>query len=441
MCKKFTFHLIKRKVFYYTSPLILFTFLSLLSFSQITQNERIKLFVDCSNSQCDMNYLKTKINFVDYVLDNKAADIHLLITQQENGGGGNQYQLIFFGQNRFSHSDTLHFNTKPNNTDFENRDLLVKYIQLGILPFLIKTKEIENINFNLTELKSDSAGKEQTSKDPWNYWIYRAGVNGNINSDANYKSFSYNGNISAGRITDKLKVSFNASLGKNRNTYTYTDATGINKIIVKNESYDFSQQLVKSISSHWSIGYDLGVSRSTFNNYKFREFIRPAIEYDVYPYKEVNNKLFTLKYGVDLTNNNYFDTTLYFKKHETLLGQELDASLTYNQKWGAVNLFSSYHSYLNNLNYYNLSLGGGVNVRISGGLSFNVFLFGNILRDQIYLPKGQATFQDILTRQRQLATNFSLFSFFGINYRFGSKLNNFVNPRFNGGGGSFFSSN
>lgn len=141
-----------------------------------------------------MNYLKTKINFVDYVLDNKAADIHLLITQQENGGGGSQYQLIFFGQNRFRQSDTLQFNTKPNNTSFEKRDLLVKYIQLGLLPFLSKTKAIENININLMEINSDSAGKEQATKDPWNYWIYRAGVNGNINSDANYKSFSYNGN-------------------------------------------------------------------------------------------------------------------------------------------------------------------------------------------------------------------------------------------------------
>lgn len=388
-----------------------------------------------------MNYLKTQINFVDYVLDNKASDIHLLITQQNNGGGGSQYQLIFFGQNRFHQVDTLHYNTKANNTDFENRDLLVKYIQLGLIPFLNKTKSIENISIILKEAAADSTSKVKSTKDPWNYWVYRVGVNGNINSDANYKSLNYNGNVSAGRITDQLKVSFNLSIGKNKNSYEYSDTSGTTMIIVKNENYEFSHQLAKSISQHWSIGYDLGLSRSTFNNYKIRSFLRPAIEYDVFPYKDVNNKLFTIRYGLDITNNQYFDTTLYFKKHETLQGQQLDASLTYNQKWGTVNLFSSYHSYLNNLKHYNLSLGGGMNVRISGGLSFNVFLFGNILRDQIYLPKGQASFQEILTRQRQLATNFSIFSFFGINYRFGSKLNNFVNPRFNGGGGNFFFSN
>ena len=427
------------KIYFALSPILLF---SSLTYSQINQDQKIKLFVDCSNSFCDMNYLKTQIKFVDYVLDHKAADIDLLITQQINGGGGTQFQLIFYGQNRFHQVDTLQFNVKPNSTDFEVRDFLVKYIQIGLLPFISKTRAIENISIQLKdESKPDSANQSAATKDPWNYWVYKIGTNGNINTDANYKSMNYNANLSASRVTDKSKLSFNISAGKNKNTYQYFDSTTTSKIVVKNENYEFSHQLVKSVSEHWSIGYDLGVSRSTFNNYSLRTFLRPAIEYNIYPYKDVNNKLFTIRYGVDIINNQYFDTTLYFKTHETLPGQQLDLSLTYNQKWGTVNLFSSYHSFLTNLKQYNLSTGGGVSVRVSGGLSFNVFVFGNYLRDQIYLPKGQATFQDILTRQRQLATNFTLFSFFGVSYRFGSKLNNFVNPRFNGGGGNFSFSN
>jgi hypothetical protein len=105
---------------------------------------------------------------------------------------------------------------------------------------------------------------------------------------------------------------------------------------------------------------------------------------------------------------------------------------------GTINVSGNYHNYLNNPSYYNVGLGGGVNIRITGGLSFNMFTFGSILRDQLYLPKGEATQQDILTRQRQISTNYNLYSYFGISYRFGSKLNNFVNPRFEGGGGNFF---
>ena len=71
-----------------------------------------------------------------------------------------------------------------------------------------------------------------------------------------------------------------------------------------------------------------------------------------------------------------------------------------------------------------------MNVRITGGLSIYVYSFGGLTRDQIYLPKGGATEQEILTRRRQIASGYDFYSGFGLNFRFGSKLNNFVNPRF-----------
>ncbi len=118
---------------------------SLFSYAQTQRNERLKLFVDCSNNYCDLDFIKTEINYIDFVLDFKASDVHLLVTQQDNGGGGSQYQLIFFGQHQFANrTDTLRFSTNPNDTQFEKRDKLGKYIQLGLLPFLSQTGEIEN---------------------------------------------------------------------------------------------------------------------------------------------------------------------------------------------------------------------------------------------------------------------------------------------------------
>src|SRR5687768_17801135 len=88
--------------------------------------QRLKVFIDCSNTWCDLNFIKTEINIVDFLLDNQAADLHILITEQETGGGGGQFQLIFFGQNKFKQmTDTLRFNTDPIATDFEERDLLI----------------------------------------------------------------------------------------------------------------------------------------------------------------------------------------------------------------------------------------------------------------------------------------------------------------------------
>jgi hypothetical protein len=70
------------------------------------------------------------------------------------------------------------------------------------------------------------------------------------------------------------------------------------------------------------------------------------------------------------------------------------------------------------------------NVRITGGLSFFVFAFGGLTRDQVFLVKGSATPEEVLARRRQLASGYNYFTSIGLNFRFGSKLNNIVNPRF-----------
>ena len=79
---------------------------------------------------------------------------------------------------------------------------------------------------------------------------------------------------------------------------------------------------------------------------------------------------------------------------------------------------------------YRIQLSGNGNVRLVRGLSLR--LFGSItrVRDQLFLPKGGASDQDVLLRIRQLETNFNYFVSFGLSYRFGSIFNNVVNPRF-----------
>lgn len=50
---------------------------------------------------------------------------------------------------------------------------------------------------------------------------------------------------------------------------------------------------------------------------------------------------------------------------------------------------------------------------------------------------NRATPSEILLRRRELLTSYSYFAYVSLSYRFGSTLNNVVNPRF-GGGGFFF---
>jgi hypothetical protein len=80
-------------------------------------------------------------------------------------------------------------------------------------------------------------------------------------------------------------------------------------------------------------------------------------------------------------------------------------------------------------------LNGNTNVRLFKGFEF--FVGGNYerIRDQIYLPKGEATDEEVLVRRRQLATGYRYFVEFGVSYSFGSIFNNIVNPTMSGNSG------
>src|SRR6187401_1736344 len=150
---------------------------------------RLKVFIDCSNTWCDQTFIKTEINIVDFLLDNQAADLHILITEQETGGGGSQYQLIFFGQNKFKQmTDTLRFNTDANATDFEERDLLIKYLKLGLTPYIVKAGNGNDIVIEMKKKTGEKTKDTSATKDPWNYWVFRIGANGYISADEVYES-------------------------------------------------------------------------------------------------------------------------------------------------------------------------------------------------------------------------------------------------------------
>ena len=404
-----------------------------IAFSQQAALSKLKVFIDCSSTWCDMQYLRSEINIVDFLLDNAAADVHVLITSQGTGGGGDQYQLIFFGQQQFKgRRDTLRFSNDPNTIDFERRDKLLKYLKTGLVPFIAKTDAAKYLEINLKTNGTTKveAKDSSTTRDPWDQWVIRFGGDGNINADANYNNISYSGNASANRITDKLKIGMGVYWSRNRSGFKYEDNGTTQKFIVNNHNWSINQYMVRSINDHWSWANEIKYSQNTFSNNKGRAFLRSAVEYNIFPYKDVNNKLFTLSYGLTARRNSYYDTTIYDKTKELLYGHRASAYLSLNQKWGNSYAGIYYHQYFHNLNFYNLGVDIYTSVRITGGLSFYVMVFGGLTRDQVFLVRGSASPEEVLAKRRQLASGYNYFSSIGISYRFGSKLNNVVNPRF-----------
>jgi hypothetical protein len=131
----------------------------------------------------------------------------------------------------------------------------------------------------------------------------------------------------------------------------------------------------------------------------------------------------------------YQDTTIYNKLEENLWGQSLEVAMQAVQKWGSINISIGWDNYFNDWAKNNLSLNGSLNLRIAKGLSISLGGGGSLIHDQISLVKGGASTEEILLRRKELETQYSYFTHFGLRYTFGSIYNNVVNPRFGGGGG------
>lgn len=391
--------------------------------------KKLSVFVDC-NTDCDMSYIKTELTLVDFFLDRMAADVHILVNEQSNGGGGSEVQFIFYGQQKFKDlQDTLRVEIPANSTAFERRKEILKGIKSGLFPFLLQTKYAKYVELSMKLPADSKASKSTSAKDPWNFWVFRLGLDGMLNTDQVYKSLQGNGYILVNRITDKTKLNFAVSGAYNRYEYKYDD-NGINRTFeVLNSDYLFQHSFIESIGKHWGVGYLAAFSNSTFSNNKSRMYGKAAIEYSVFPYKDVNTRFFTISYGTDVRANAYYDTTIYFKTKEVLFGHVAQANLSLNQKWGTINSTLAYSNYFKDASLNNLSARLEFNFRITGGLSMYLYSSGARVRDQIYLVKGKASEQDVLTRRRQIASAYNFYSGMGINFRFGSKLNNFVNPR------------
>lgn len=402
-------------------------------FSQLKEDKKtkLKLFIDCSNVWCDQTFIRSEINIVDFVFDRIAADVHFLVTSTPVGNGGDKYQLIFYGQRKFAgQKDTLRFTMPPVYTEVEVREKILTHLKIGLLPYVAKTDMINYVTMDFKRHDTDAyTAKEE--KDKWNYWVFRLSSDGSLEIDQNYLSTYLNGNITANRTTEKLRVEFLLSTGKNISKFKYEDEEGEEQsFTVINTNYRFTNTTVFAISDHWSYGYYLYLRNNTFSNFQNSIQATPALEYNIFPYKEVNNKFLTLSYGIDVIHNNYYEVTIYNKLSENLYGHSARIVSRFNQKWGTLNYTINYSNYFHNWNFYSLEVNAEAEVRINGSLSFYVYAFGGLTRNQVFIPKGSASVEDVLARRRQLASGYNFGAWFGLSYRFGSILNNFVNPRF-----------
>ena len=170
---------------------------------------------------------------------------------------------------------------------------------------------------------------------------------------------------------------------------------------------------------------------SVFNNKDFYWSLRPAIEYNFFKYSESSKKQLTLSYRNGIVFNNYIERTIFGEYKEYLWEHELSLGGSVNQKWGSISGETSFEQFLHDTTLNSLSFFVSTNLRLFKGFSLNLNGRYSITRNQIELPAGNVSLEELLLRQQQLKSGYNYFVSVGLSYSFGSIYNTIVNPRFN----------
>lgn len=393
------------------------------------RSDAVRLFLDCR--ACDETFIRTEITFVSYVRERTAADVHVLITTQTTGGGGIEYSLQFIGVGHFKGVDnSLRYTAPQIATQDQRRRGLVSILKLGLVRYVSESPLATQLSLRFDEPADGPPFVAQ--RDPWNFWVFRAGGSGGLDGEQSTSLRTMSGNFSANRTTDRWKVLL-SGFGNHRNQ-RFELAGGQTYTAVR-RGYDGRGLVTRSLGPHWSIGATGALSASTFANYDLRTRIGPGIEYNVFPYRDSTRRLLTLYYTAGVQTADYTEETIYGRLKETLMDQQLEVSLGLRQPWGTASAAFETSQYVNRNGKFRVSAFGGMDVRVFRGLSIS--LDGRLARrrDQLSLRRGAASVEDILVRQRELATGYSYDLSFGISYSFGSIFNSVVNPRFRSAGG------
>lgn len=394
-------------------------------FSQSNQslikNEAPNVFIDCT--KCNLNHIKEQIPIVNYVLDRKDADVHILVSTLANGSGGTENYLFFIGQKSFDGlADTVNFTLFYTDSEDVYRNKIVDAIKIGLVKYIAKSNIADQMMINYK--KNESAPQYQ--EDAWNFWVFSTDFNFYFYGQESMQYYYLYSELYANRVTEDIKLNFSISSNYSEDSYKYEDT----EILSISRSQYAEASIIKSIDNHWSLGSWSVLRKSIYNNIKLGFNFAPGIEYNVFPYSESNKRQWFISYRLAHIMNTYDAETIYLKTNENLWENNLYSYLSIIEKWGSISFGARYKSFLHDLKKYELGFQTKLSLKLVKGLSIDLTSSYSRIRNQISIIRGTASLEEVLLQRRQLETGYYFNASIGISYRFGSIYNNIVNPRF-----------
>lgn len=385
-----------------------------------------RVFLDCPGA--DLGALQKGIAFVEWVAAAPDAQIVVSLASELGPAGGAVEILTFRGQKEFLGDDeTIRVPPPPLPMTEDRTAALNQALKLGLMKYVGKTPVAKRVEISLLDKVKPTA-----VADPWNFWVFSLGADGFFMGEETYTSRSLSASLAANRTTPDWKIRLSAGGSSNKSVYKFEGQ----EIESASDSRSLQGTVVRSLDDHWSVGGFLQVYSSTYSNYDLYIRVAPAVEFDLFPYSESTQRQLRFLYTLGFNLVRYDEETIFDKTRESLLSQELEVALELNRKWGTMSVELEGSNYLHDFRKNRLELNGEVSVRLFKGLSFNVDGGGSRIRDQLNLAKGGASFEEVILRRKQLATDYDYYFSVGLSLTFGSVRSNVVNPRFGSGGTS-----
>ncbi len=387
--------------------------------------EPLRVFVDMPRFNADL--LRSEIPFATFVPAPEEADVVVSVKPSEKEGRP-CLALAFQGRGRFEGDrNTIEVPAGEPAAPEDKDRALTQALRLGLLRYAAKTPLAKHISVSFQEQV-----KPTSVVDPWRFWVFNLNASSFLDGQEQYKDGMYYGSFSANRVTPEQKIRMSVFANFQRQEFSFDGST----VTSKSHGYGYSGLFVFSLGRHWSAGAFVSVNSSTYQNLKLGGSLAPALEYDIFPYDESTKRQLRILYLFGLSSVRYIEETIFFKTAETRLSESLSFEYEIKRPWGTISAGLKGSHYLHDLKKYRLELNGEVSLRVWKGLSFEIGGSASRIHDQLFLPRGGASYEEVLLRQKQLQTSYDYFFSAGLNFSFGSLKSNVVNPRFGSGGRS-----
>lgn len=311
--------------------------------------------------------------------------------------------------------DTIPAPPDATTTTLENRIRLVLASYLAHTPWQ-----------GTSDLRYTPPKAKETASDPWKGWVMSARVQAFGNGESSRRSLFFSGRVGADKVTAKHKTS--AGFSFNRNERRFDLSTGRTTSTTSSNSVSLSQ--IFGVSDHWSIGAFGSTSTNSFSNISRSTSVEGGVEYDLFPYSESTKRRLTAAYRAGVRAARYEEETIFLATRETIGTHGLTISWEQKKERWTGDLRARATRSVVKDRKTSLNAQGSIELNLVAGLSVNFFGSYTKTGSQETLPRRGASREEVLLRQREIASAARHFFQVSLAYRFGSKKSNVINPRF-----------